>query len=571
MPQFRRALPHISELSRRQFINVTSVAGATAALTSSGSSAAPSSPFPSSLTTVDAEGNNDSAHGGRVAIAALSRPGSLDPGLAVDTETERISRQIFETLVSIDQETGSLTPQLAEDWDVSDDGLRYTFLLRSGVNFHDGSDLTADVVVANIRRWGRLNEIYGIDSLSRSAPLAFPSVFGGFSDQDSCVLDAVEADGEDIVVLKLTEPVVFLLQALTLPAFGIASQEVLSDDEPDIVDRSPIGTGPFIYTSLENGDDDQDRTLLRKNAEYWGEANGVTEVEVRPLPKSFDRLRELNRGNVDVYDGITAENLQPLVQSGRLLLQRDPFSILYLGFNLEHPVMSEIAIREAAAMAINRSALVESHFLDGTSPAHEFTPAALGVHSDATRSYPHDLDQARQLLEDSDYDGEPLPFYYPIHATRSYLPRPEAVFAAIAADLTAAGFTIEPRPIPWDSGYVDELLDEDDRAMHLLGRNGGYRSAHTFLAPLFAQDSREFHYRNDDVVDLLNAARAERNSEDRADLYREAAELISNDLPALPLAFPISGLALGPRVSDYPMSPVLNEPFEQIELTEAPE
>src|SRR5699024_5098709 len=99
------------------------------------------------------------------------------------------------------------------------------------------------------------------------------------------------------------------------------------------------------------------------NSAYWGSLNGPDEVVVRPLPKSFDRLRELNRGRVDVYDGITSDNLRSLLQSGRLILQRDPFSILYLGFNMQHPVMAEAQVRQAAALAVNRSALVEDHFL----------------------------------------------------------------------------------------------------------------------------------------------------------------------------------------------------------------
>lgn len=539
-------------------------AGVGAALTGPGfgtplaTAGATSSPDATESSTTD---EAESARENRtVVIAALARPNSLDPGLAVDTETERILRQVFETLITIDTETGSISPMLASDYEISDDQLTYTFTLREDVQFHDGTELTAEAVVQNLQRLGRLDQLYGSGTVQSTAPLAFPSVFGGFTDEDSCILDSVEAVDEYTVELQLSEPISFLLQALTLPAFGIASPEVLSEDDPTMVARHPSGTGPYRVSSAY----DAEETTLELFEDYWQTVQGPEAVTVRALPRSFDRLRELNRGTVDVYDGITADNLRSLVQSGRLLLQRDPFSVLYLGFNLDHPVMADKEIREAAAYAINRNALVDSLFLEGTRPAHQFTPPALGVQTDAVPRYSYQPSEAQQLLEDSSYDGEPLPFYYPIHTTRSYLPRPEAVYAAVARDLATAGFRIQPKPVVWDEGYVDQLLGDDDRAFHLLGRNGGYRSPHSFLGPLFGARTREFQYSNDDVVDLISEARAEEDDDARILLYQEAAELIGEDLPALPLAFPISGLALGPRVSNYPMSPVLNERFRDI-------
>lgn len=145
-------------------------------------------------------------------VSAVSTITSLDPALAVDTETERVCRQVFETLVGIERETGGTAPLLAADWSVSSDELTYTFELQEGVTFQDGSELTAEVVVANFERWGRLDEIYGDEVLGSTVPLAFESVFGGFMGDEACVLESVEAQDELTVVLTLTEPVVFLLQ-----------------------------------------------------------------------------------------------------------------------------------------------------------------------------------------------------------------------------------------------------------------------------------------------------------------------------------------------------------------------
>lgn len=559
------------ELNRRQMLGASTAAAAAGLFL--GPTAASPAASASSTAPSHVDASRDERRDRTAVIAGVSAVTSLDPSLAVDTETERVCRQVYEGLLGVDQETGATEPLLARDVDVDEAGLVHRFTLREGVLFHDDTALDADAVVANVERWGRLPELHGSGNLRRTATLPFEAIFGGYLGDEDCVLESVEAEDPSTVVLTLSEPIVFLHQALTLPAFGIVSPAVLSDDDPGLVARSPVGTGAYRVMETHEGD-----VTLEAFPDYWnGPVTASAEetpdgpaperVEIRAIPRSFDRLRDLQRGQVDVYDYITADNLRPLVQSGRLILQRDPFSVLYLGFNLAHPVMEDHRVREAAARAINRSDLVSEHFLEGTRPAHQFTPAALGVHSETAERYGRDLQEAQDLLDDAGYDGEPLRFYYPMTATRSYLPRPEAVYASLARDLTQAGFVIEPRPVPWDAGYLEELLEDDDRAMHLLGRNGGYRSPHSFFGPLFQRSSREFGYDSDDVQDLLHQARSETDDEQRATLYREVADVVAEDLPALPLVHPISGLALGRRVADYPMSPVLFEPFRQIRMS----
>lgn len=544
-------------LNRRGFLGAVTAAGAASAIVPSAQASAPTPPTE--------EGSDETPLASdHLVIASLSAPVSLDPGLAADMESQRVVRQVLEPLLGIDTNTGAPAPLLAEEWDISQDELTYTFTLREGVIFHDETPLTAETVVANFQRWGELNEIYG-ERLEHTVVLPFVAVFGGFADEDSCVLDEVEATDEHTVVVHLKEPTAHLLQAMTMPAFGIVSAEVLNASDPLLIESQPVGTGAYQLVPEADG------LHFRRFADYWDtEAQGPAEVTIRPITRSFDRLRELQRGRVDIYDGITANNLRSLVQAGRLIMQRDPFSVLYLGFNLDHPVMADKEIREAAAHAVNRPALTRSVFLEGTQSAYQFTPPALTIEAEGIQRYDFDPELASELLNDSDYDGEPLDFFYPITATRTYLPQPEAVYATVAANLTAAGFVLRPRPVVWEDGYLDQLLDDENRAMHILGRNGDYRSPHSFFGSLFGQRSKEFNYDVADVRELLDTARAETDEDERAEIYGQAAEQLAEDLPALPLAFPISALALGQRVTDYPMSPVLNERFVDIQLGQQP-
>ncbi|MBE1513350.1 ABC transporter substrate-binding protein [Nesterenkonia halotolerans] len=542
----------LSAIERRRFLGGFGVAGVAGVLQRP-SSGAHALPTPASDTEAPADTEPEG-----IVLSAVSSVVSMDPALAVDTETERVCRQVFETLVGIDGDTGATAPLLATDWEASRNGLRYTFTLREGVTFHDGSALTADVVVANFRRWGQMNQLLPEDGPARTT-LAFESLFGGFMDEEACLLESAEATDDFTVELTLKERLVFLPEALAMPPFGIASAEVLSDSDPERLAREPMGTGAYRIVNVG-----EDEVVLEAFTDYWDGVPPAPRVAVRTLPRSFDRLRELQRGEIDVYDYITADNLRSLVQAGRLILQRDPFSVLYLGFNLDHPIMGDRDVREAAARAIDLNALVESYFLEGTRPAYHFTPAALEVQSEEASRYSFNVEEAQALLEETGYDGEPLPFYYPMNATRSYFPRPEAVFASVARDLTAVGFNIRPQPVSWDGGYVQSLLEDDKRAMHLLGRNGGYRSPHSFFGPLFSQQTPEFNYDSEQVRELINTARSVADEQRRNDIYREVSDLVAEDLPALPLVHPISGVALGRGVTDYPMSPVLHELFKNI-------
>ncbi|MGD6978047.1 MULTISPECIES: ABC transporter substrate-binding protein [Citricoccus] len=509
-----------------------------------------------------------------VTIGVPSRPRTLDPALAVDAESHRSTRQVLENLLGVDPDTGAPIPRLASDWQVTDDGLRYTFSLQPGVDFQDGTPLDAQAVVANFERWARLPELLGGQRMAALPQLTFASVFGGYAGQDGCRYRACEAVGERTVSLVLSDPIVFLPAALTAPAFALsspASWATFDDALPAApADRlppaRPAGTGPFRWGEQDDGD----RLVLEVNAGYRGEPTAVGPVTLAVVPGAGQRLRELRRGRLDAFDFVAPETLRPLVQGGVQVLQRDPLSVLYLGMNSRHPILGQLYVRQAVAHAVDRRALAEEYFLAGSARAHEFVPPSLGVANPELTTYDYDPAEATRLLELAGYRGQPVDFVYPVHTSRPYLPAPEAVYARIAGDLAAAGLVLNPVPVPWDEGYLDRLGADRTRAFHLAGRTGEYRDPHHFLAPLFGHDSAEFGYRNPTVITTLADAVSTRNPENRTALYRKAAESLALDLPALPLAYPISAVATGHTLVSYPTSPVLDERFDQIVPVDRP-
>lgn len=514
-----------------------------------------------------------------VTIAVPAHPLSLDPALTVDGESHRSTRQVLETLLGVDPNTGAPIPQLARDWRVSDDGRRYTFSLVPEVVFHDGTPLTAEVVAANFDRWARLPELLGAERLDRLPRLAFPSVFGGFLGDEGCRYVECQTVGERTVSLVLTEPIVFLAAALTSPPFALSSPDswaefdaALRETAPDsLPEARPAGTGPFRWASPDGSEEDpsgdapaQAPLVLEAVREYRHGPSPVGPVQLSVIAGARNRLRALRRADVDAFDYVTPETLRPLVQGGAQVLQRDPLTVLYLGMNMSHPILGQLYVRQAAAHALDRRALANEHFLAGSSKAEEFVPPSLGVAHPELTTYDYDPERSRDLLELAGYRGEPLPFLYPTQTSRPYLPSPETVYAKIADDLARVGFVLDPVPVPWDEGYLQRVPAEADRAFHLLGRTGEFRDPHHFLEPLFGGHSAEFNYDNQLVVESLGEAVGSTSSEERTALYRQVAESVALDLPALPLVYPISAMATGHALVSYPTSPVLDERYDRI-------
>ncbi|GAA1915084.1 ABC transporter substrate-binding protein [Arthrobacter gandavensis] len=551
--------------TRRSVIKASAIA---AALALTGCTAArPEEESPSGSPSASAAGGPAAAF----TFATAARPSGLDPFLAVDTESHRVTRQIMETLVGMDPLTSAPVPALAEEWNESDDGRTYEFTLRRGVTFHDGTPFNAEAVCANFDRW------YNLPASARGPEvLMFSSVFRGFADTpDLSAFKSCVPSGEFTFRLELHTRLPGLIAALASPEFAISSPKALADGNADELTEErngtrlsayaqhPVGTGPFMFSSWE-----EDELALVSYPGYWGEPGQIRDLVFRTITSPESRLRALKSGEVDGYDLVTVSDVGELARAGMQILQRDPYSILYLGINQNFPGLDEPKMRQAIAHAIDKPALLEGLFLNGSKSANQFLPEKLGLRSENVTNYGHNPERAKELLEEAGYAGEELPFFYPRRVTRAYLPNPEKVYAELSRQLTAAGFNIRPVPLEWSEGYLEAVSRNGDRALHLSGLSGSYMDADNFVGPLFGAYTEEFGYDDAQLFTKVDRARTLADSEERAEAYRSISDRISTRVPAVPLAFPISTLAVSPRVSQYPTSPVLNEVFNGIRLTD---
>lgn len=495
-----------------------------------------------------------SVPGGEFVFANAAAAPTLDPAAVNILETARIGAQMLEGLVAADPSTGEAVPALAESWERSPDGLDYTFELRRDVRFHDGTALDAAAVCVNFERWEEL--------AADGARTPFATVLRAGVPGSDPLYAGCEAVSESSVVLSLTARHTPLLRALTQPAFGIASPTALAAGTHGI---QPVGTGPFRY---ESGDGTT--VVLRANPDYWGELGDIGRLEFRTIPEPELRYVALRLGQVDGYDQVGLDSFAPLAREGVQVLQRDPYSVSYLGINQDVAPLDDPDVRAAIASAVDRGAIVREHYPDGTRVANQFLPARFAMDGTDLQVPSYNPQRARELLASSSYAGEPLRFYYPRGTSRTYMQEPEKIYADIAAQLVRAGFVIEPVPVDWSDGYVEQVqAPEGDRALHLLGLNGGYRDPDYFTAALFGAPRGEFGMDGAALTGAVDRAAALPDGEERSSAYASINDRVSRLLPAVPLAHPVSAVAVADSVTAFPLSSTGHEIFNRVGLAAA--
>jgi peptide/nickel transport system substrate-binding protein len=521
--------------------------------------------------------------GGTLVFAGAADPVVLDGALVSDGESLRVIDQIYESLVSLEPGTTELAPGLAQSWELSEDGLEYTFELQEGVTFHDGEPFNAEAVCFNFDRWYNFTGSFQ----NPSASYYWQTVFGGFAETDpesgapeDSFFESCEAVDEGTVVIRLTSPSSAILGALSLSNFSIASPAALQEfgaddgevDEEGIFHPTgtfgtehPIGTGPFKFVSWTRGES----LVLERNEDYWGEPASIDELIFRPISDNAARLQALQSGEIQGYDLVEPQDISTIEGDENLqVLDRPPFNVGYIGINQAHPPLDQLEVRQAIAAAVNRQELVDTFYAGRGEVAHAFMPPDVIGYADDVTQYEYDPEAAQQLLQDAGVQTPvEITFCYPTDVSRPYMPDPQRNFEAIAADLNEAGFRIKPRSAPWSPDYLG-LVDEGKCPLYLLGWTGDFGDPDNFVGTFFQTPQKAWGFENQEIFDILDEAEAETDLEAREGLYQDANRLIMDFLPGVPYVHTSPALAFAANIQGYVPSPVSLESFASVTIEE---
>ena len=529
----------------------------------------------SATTAAEAEG----ASGGTLVFGTSSDPVVLDGALVSDGESIRVIDQIAEGLVGLKPGTTELEPALATEWEAAPDGLTWTFKLREGVKFHDGTDFNAEAVCFNFDRWYNFKGALQ----NPSASYYWQTVFGGFAKSEGdapkeSLYKSCTATDPTTVDLALTKPSSSFLGALALSAFAIHSPDALKQYGADegTVDADevfrptgtygvehPTGTGPFKFDSWERG---EKLTIVRFD-EYWGDKAKLDSVVFRPIADNAARLQALQAGEIQGYDLVEPQDIETIKGDDQLqVLDRPAFNVAYVGFNQKKPPLDKLEVRQAIAHALNRQEVVDTFYAGRGQVAKQFMPPEVVGYADDVTEYEYDPEKSKQLLQQA---GLKLPvaiqFAYPTDVSRPYMPDPKRNFEAFRASLEKAGFKVTPKSAPWSPDYLGNV-DQGNYQMYLLGWTGDYGDPDNFIGTFFQIPQKAWGFDNPEIFKALNDAETETDEEARKGLYEEANRKIMEFLPGVPYAHSQPALAFRADVQGYTPSPVSLEPFSLVSM-----
>ena len=508
-------------------------------------------------------------------FGAQGEPVCLDTAIITDGISGRVINQVFEGLVKFDKDTTNPVASLAEKWETSADGKVWTFTLRKGVKFHDGTDFNADAVVKNFDYWQNTKNVTHAAQIKAGQTFEyFEAQFGGF-DGDS-IFANIEAVDPATVRFTLKDPQGPFLNNLAMFVFVFWSPPALEKAGVNSC-KTPVGTGPYKFVEWKPNE----QVSLTAFADYWDKPNApkMKNVIIRNIPNNSSRLLALSAGEIHGLEGLEPRDVAALQNNPKFkLILRPANTTGYVAFNYKVKEFQDLKVRQAFAQAINKEAAVKAFYGGTGQVTNQFQPPALWGYNKDLKGLAYDAAAAKKLLADAGFpngiskvtfDGKevPLDFWY-MPVSRPYYPSPKDIATAIAADWAKAGINVSLQTVDWAT-YLDKRKN-GQLPLYMLGWTGDNGDPDNFVCYFFCMDAkdtpitREGFVADKQVYDLLKKAAVTVKQADRAPMYEQAEQLISDKMLRIFLANNRPPLAFTANVDGYVPNPTGTEFFNTV-------
>lgn len=493
--------------------------------------------------------------GGTLRLAG-AQPSTLDPALVRDVTSASYMVEIYSGLVTLSPEL-EVVPDLAEDWELSEDGRRYTFYLREGLTFHDGSPLTSDAVVFGIER--------ACDPATGStvAPVYLGDIVGCVAKLrgERQTVTGLQNPDERTVIIDIDAPKAYFLAKLSYPtAFALDPLQVERD--PDWATQ-PNGSGPFRLAEWV----EDERLVLERHPGYLGEGPYLDRVlfDLRPIAtETRFEAGELDAIGVSGSDfQRVADPLNPL--SDLLLVGEGELGLSYMAFDTRVPPFDDVQLRRAFNLAVDKERLARVLLGDTAVPVWGLLPPGLPGFDPDLSPYRFDPRAAQAALAASRYpDPADLP---PLTLYTSGGGGDPLMAAVVDSINEVLGLDIQIEQADWE--LFEQELTAGRYPFFALGWSADYPDAQDFLDVLLHSGSALNHggYANGAVDALLEEARVNPDEDRRLELYQEAERLILDDAPWVPLFTGREAWLVAPHVHGFRIDPIVLPRWQQVWLS----
>ena len=502
------------------------------------------------------EGQAEGKYGGIFRMAITESPISLNPVHANDTSSMRVVYQLFDTLVSIDSD-GEVVPNLAESWDISEDGLVYTFKLKKGVKFHATTE--GDVETANGGREVTAEDWvwtfnYITDPDTNSARAYFIDMIKGYNDYregKADTLAGVTAKDDYTLQIELEHSFAPFISVLAYNTFSVLPKEDVEKWGQDF-GLHPVGTGPFKFSEWIQGD----KLVLSRNENYWrSDSSGNSlpyfdGMELKVINDLTMQWTEFNLGNFEaievVDDPYYHEALEKYPDS---FFRRPMMGTYFYGMNVTAKPFDNKKVRQAINYAIDRQGIIDLLRNGRATAARGVLPPGMFGYNPDLEGYTYDPAKAKQLLAEAGYpNGISITLQYntdDIH---------KRIAEAFQQQMKEAGIELELKHM--EGAALFEAMEKGDATFFRLGWVVDYPDPDNFLYVLL--NSANFGplgnftlYRNPEFDRLTNEARLETDPEERRRMYQEAERIAVEDAPWLFVYHYTTEQLLQPYVKGY--------------------
>jgi cationic peptide transport system substrate-binding protein len=479
-------------------------------------------------------------------------PQMASSGLTVDT----LAAQLFDRLLDVDPYTYRLMPELAQSWEVLDNGATYRFHLRRDVPFQTTRwftptrNMNADDVVFSFERV--FNQLHPFHAVNGGEYPYFESL--QFADS---VLSVKKLDNYT-VEFRLSSPDASFLWHLATHYAPILSAEYAERltlaDRKEQIDREPVGTGPFMLDEYRTGQ----YIRLARNGDYWKGVPRMPQVVIDLGAGGTGRLSKLLTGECDVLAYPAASQLSILRDDPRLRLTLRPgMNVAYLAFNTRKPPLDNVRVRQAIALAINNQRLMQSIYYGTAETAASILPRASWAYDNNAQVTEYNPQKAQEILKELGVENLRFQLLVPT-ASQSFNPSPLKTAELIQADLAQVG--IQVTIVPVEGRFQEARLMEMNHDLTLTGWATDSNDPDSFFRPLLScaairSQTNYAHWCNQAFDDLLHQALLSQQLAQRIDVYQQAQKILEQQLPVLPLAsslrlqayrYDIKGLVLSP-------------------------